>query len=222
MKVKKEKFMSSTKQHHLWLILGLITGVLFIWLTLSVYLQTNFVKEFDQIIATFIQTNRTPGKTSFFLFITTLGNPLPHIGFILLLVAWLIYSKHYRLLSFAALALLLDTSGNQVIKQLIERPRPLHKLISIGGYSFPSGHSTGTTVLLGSIMIIAAVLVKTNWRRWLIYLGSFMGILLIGISRIYLNVHYPTDVLGGFLLGTTIVLLTAYFVLPGKKELIQK
>ncbi|AMV61302.1 Hypothetical protein ADU71_1774 [Pediococcus damnosus] len=71
-------------------------------------------------------------------------------------------------------------------------------------------------------MIIAAVLVKTNWRRWLIYLGSFMGILLIGISRIYLNVHYPTDVLGGFLLGTTIVLLTAYFVLPGKKELIQK
>ncbi|WP_172793937.1 phosphatase PAP2 family protein [Pediococcus damnosus] len=163
-----------------------------------------------------------PAKLAFFLFITTLGNPLPHIGFILLLVAWLIYSKHYRLLSFAALALLLDTSGNQVIKQLIERPRPLHKLISIGGYSFPSGHSTGTTVLLGSIMIIAAVLVKTNWRRWLIYLGSFMGILLIGISRIYLNVHYPTDVLGGFLLGTTIVLLTAYFVLPGKKELIQK
>ncbi|WPC18800.1 phosphatase PAP2 family protein [Pediococcus inopinatus] len=214
--------MSSTKQHHLWLIFGLITAILFIGLMASVYLQTNLVKQFDQIIASFIQTNRTANKTSFFLFLTTLGNPLPHIGFILVLVAWLLYKKHSRLLSFTALALLLATSGNQAIKLIIKRPRPLHKLISIGGYSFPSGHSTGITVLLGTIIIIAAVLVKKSWQRWLIYLIAFIFIILIGISRIYLNVHYPSDVLGGFLLGTTIVLLTAYLVLPSKKELVQK
>lgn len=152
------------------------------------------------------------------MFITTLGNPLPNIGFTLILVDWLVYSKYYRLLSFAALSILLGTLGNSAIKLLIQRPRPLHKLISIGGYSFPSGHSTSSIILLSVLMIITANLVRHKWQRILIDLLAIIMILLIGLSRIYLNVHYPSDVLGGYLFGITIVLITDYLILPIKTE----
>lgn len=67
-------------------------------------------------------------------------------------------------------------------------------------------------------MIIFASLVKSKWQRGLVNLFAISMILLIGMSRIYLNVHYPSDVLGGFLFGTTIVLLSGFLILPTKTE----
>ncbi|HBO46686.1 phosphatase PAP2 family protein [Pediococcus parvulus] len=214
----REIFMQTNKQHHEWLLTSLLTGIIFIIVTLMVIANTQATQNFDHSIAQIMQHNRTPAKTQFFLFITSLGNPLQNIGFTLVLVGWLVYVKYYRLLSFAAFSILVGTLGNTAIKLLVQRPRPLHKLISIGGYSFPSGHSTSTIILLGVIMIIFASLVKSKWQRGLVNLFAISMILLIGMSRIYLNVHYPSDVLGGFLFGTTIVLLSGFLILPTKTE----
>lgn len=210
--------MQTSKQHRKWLDLSLLTGIFFIMILILVVTNANLIHTFDHIIAELVQNNRTASKTHFFVFITTIGNPLPNIGFTLILVDWLVYSKYYRLLSFAALSILLGTLGNSAIKLLIQRPRPLHKLISIGGYSFPSGHSTSSIILLSVLMIITANLVRHKWQRILIDLLAIIMILLIGLSRIYLNVHYPSDVLGGYLFGITIVLITDYLILPIKTE----
>lgn len=210
--------MPSTKQLHHWLAIGMTTGIVFVILAALVASQSPFVTGFDHFISESIQANRTALKTHFFLVITSLGNPLPHIGFILLLVTWLVYRKYYRYLSFATLSILLGTLGNQGIKLLLTRSRPLHKLISIGGYSFPSGHSTASAVFFGTLIVISFFLIKNQTKRWLFDSIATLLALLIGISRIYLNVHYPTDVLGGFLLGITIVSLSAYLILPTRKE----
>jgi len=100
--------------------------------------------------------------------------------------------------------------GNYLVKQLIERPRPTAwRLVQIGGYSYPSGHSTTTTVLIGSLLVIAYDLLKNQQlKRWLFGLGAVI-ILLMMISRIVVGVHYPSDTLGGLMLGTCLTYLSA-------------
>jgi len=96
-----------------------------------------------------------------------------------------------------------------VIKQIVRRPRPfvadpsITPLVRIGGFSFPSGHSSGTMLLYGTIIILASLYFKkASWRRSVIGLSILM-ILLTGYSRIYLQVHYPTDVLAGYMMAFT-------------------
>ena len=97
---------------------------------------------------------------------------------------------------------------NVLVKNLVRRPRPYEEiegLVSLLGklsdYSFPSGHTTVT-------FMVAIILIK----RYPKYIGSIVyGIaLLTGFSRMYLGVHYLTDILGGVVLGTTIGLLAIY------------
>ncbi|WP_412988335.1 phosphatase PAP2 family protein [Pediococcus siamensis] len=213
--------MPSKRVHQIWLWGSLISLIGFIVIALLVVNHTKINQTFDQVVATSIQANRTKTLTHLLTLITSLGNPLPHMVLVLILITSLAYTKRYHLLSFALTGILVGTLLNQAIKMLVHRDRPAHKLIQIGGYSFPSGHSTSSMIFFLTIIIIAGYLVKKNWQLWLIDISACCLTLLIGISRIYLNVHYPSDVLGGFLLGITITLLSAYFILLPKKEISQ-
>ena len=98
---------------------------------------------------------------------------------------------------------------NQIIKHLIKRPRPPveERLITQNGYSFPSGHSMMALCLYG--VLIYFVMTKVKDKKKKIFLVSILSliILLIGLSRIYVRVHYPSDVAAGFLITISILVI---------------
>lgn len=94
------------------------------------------------------------------------------------------------------------TATTYVLKHLISRPRPVDMAVYLEDLSsFPSGHATIAVVFYG---FIAYYVFKKifGWHRWLIVVGGLLLIFLISFSRIYLGVHYLSDVIGGLLVGT--------------------
>jgi undecaprenyl-diphosphatase len=92
---------------------------------------------------------------------------------------------------------------NQILKSRFDRPRPqvfewgTHVLTS----SFPSGHATSATIVYGTVAYLAARLQKRHFTRWITLTIAALVILLICFSRLYLGVHYPSDVVAGIVTG---------------------
>ena len=149
-------------------------------------------------VITAVQKIRSPFFDSFFLFISFFGT---HIFYILLipLIYWC-YDKKYA----SRILILFLISGwlNTVMKDMINHPRPynLDETVKIGntkGPGIPSGHAQQSLVVLSALSL---------WRRNRFFTsGAAVLILLIALSRIYLGVHFPTDILGGWLLGAVII-----------------
>ncbi len=157
------------------------------------------IVELDGNILLFIQeVIRNPILTPVFQFVTTLGNAGMIWIFICIL---LLLRKNTRRIGWMGLFALLGSLlvNNILLKNIVERPRPydimeeLQPLITRPkDFSFPSGHT-------GSSFAVAAVFYRNLPKQfgiWMILLAA-----LIGLSRLYLGVHYPTDVLAGMLLG---------------------
>ena len=89
--------------------------------------------------------------------------------------------------------------------RLIDRPRPSPDLIRVGvevhGGSFPSGHVLTTVAIFGFIVFLAYTRPRPSWQRSLIMLAFGLPILVVGIARVYAGHHWPSDVLGGYMLG---------------------
>ncbi|MGZ4163858.1 MAG: phosphatase PAP2 family protein [Tumebacillaceae bacterium] len=91
---------------------------------------------------------------------------------------------------------------NQVLKALFHRARPdIHQIVTETGYSFPSFHSMGSFALYGILTFLLWRHIKTGFGRGLMIVVGFVLTVMIGISRIYLGVHYVSDVVGGFLVS---------------------
>jgi len=128
-----------------------------------------------------------------------------------LLIAAILYLRHhqkYAVLLLAAMAGI--TLIVNAAKTLIQSPRPINGIVPETGYSFPSGHTTSTMVLLG-------ILTYYTWQHWknpktkaLATLSYIATEALIGFSRVYLNVHWLSDILGGYLLGISWLTFTIF------------
>lgn len=91
---------------------------------------------------------------------------------------------------------------NQLLKRLLQRPRPTEfRIVEETGYSFPSGHSMVSMAFYGYLIYLIYRYIKNKYVKWILITILSILICLIGISRIYLGVHYTSDVLGGFLLS---------------------
>ena len=91
---------------------------------------------------------------------------------------------------------------NQLLKRLLQRPRPTEfRIVEETGYSFPSGHSMVSMAFYGYLIYLIYRYIKNKYVKWTLITILSILICLIGISRIYLGVHYTSDVLGGFLLS---------------------
>lgn len=109
------------------------------------------------------------------------------------------------------------TLFNQMLKFILHRPRPSEfQIITETGYSFPSGHSMVSMAFYGLFIYLIYKNVTNKYLKWILMIFLLLLIILIGISRIYLGVHYTSDVLGGFVLSITHLII---FVKVNKKTL---
>ena len=141
--------------------------------------------------------------------------PLIVIGVVFVL--WLVREKRHREAVLVVLILVAVTAGSEGVKQLVGRPRPSGSGDGIPGviYSYPSGHVLEVLTILGLITV-------RSWRssrpfrlRLALVLLVAIEVVLVGIARLALDEHYPSDLLGGFLGAITALGLYAWFTRPG-------
>lgn len=119
------------------------------------------------------------------------------------IVATVLVLHRHRLLAAYLVASALGFLVNTGVKLLVERPRPstVGLLLQESTWSYPSGHATSGITVVAALGVVALIAVRSGWR-WAIALPLFMLAPLIGVSRVVMGVHWPTDVLGGWALGT--------------------
>jgi len=158
----------------------------------------------DQPIQHLIRGNLTPEKTVFFKYFTKFGNTATIAFLFVICFGVLFFKLKDKVASYwlAINTILLSGIGNLSLKYLFNRPRPsVEHLVVAKHSSFPSGHAMGSMLFYGTLIFLAYRYIDNKVMRWFIQLTFGVIILLIGTSRIYLGVHYPTDILGGYLLG---------------------
>lgn len=155
---------------------------------------------FDSVIIAFVQGLETPTLTAIMTFFTFIGS-WKSIVVIALLVILFLYKvlDHRSELVLFSLVIIGAPILNKVLKNFFERTRPdLHRLIEIGGYSFPSGHAMNAMAVYGILTFLLWRHIPTRSGRALLLIVSMMMIFMIGISRVYLGVHYPSDIIAGY------------------------
>ena len=188
-------------------------GLLFLLDLWGITTHQAWITTIDTSLIHLIRRPVSAGVTQGMIAITTAGNPRCVVWITLLLLAVLTIARRFR----AALMILINVAGwaglgNTVIKNLVQRPRPtVHRLVAASSYSFPSGHSITAMLLWGAVIVLTAYYLANHpvWKTVIIGLASFW-ILAIGVSRVFVGVHYPTDVLGGWLLGFFCLTLTQW------------
>ncbi|CAM4128634.1 phosphatase [Streptococcus penaeicida] len=171
----------------------------FVMLGYTVQFYPETLVSFDKSIQETIRGTLPERATYFFRAITYMGNVSTQIA-VVVIVTILLFLKKWKaealfFLSNGVLAGLL-ISGFKLIYQ---RARPtLEHIVYAGGFSFPSGHAMGSFIIYGAILLILLNRFQHKTIRLILILAFSSLILLIGLSRIYLGVHYPTDVIGGF------------------------
>ena len=167
---------------------------LIIFTIISYKIVTNGTIYIDTIVYNFMSDNIINDKfTNIVKVITNITSPL-------------VVNKRIKI--SLAINLIGITIINNLLKVIIARPRPdINRLVDETGYSFPSGHSITSMVFYGYLIYLIYKYVDN--RKVKIPLMIFLVLLIpvIGLSRIYLGVHYTSDVVGGFLLGTVYLIL---------------
>ena len=132
-------------------------------------------------------------------FITNFGGAI-FLSIATIALLLLIKNKKIGLSIFSNIVII--TILNQLLKRILRRPRPTEfRIVEETGYSFPSGHSMVSMAFYGYLIYLIYRYIKNKYIKWLLIVLLSILICLIGISRIYLGVHYTSDVLGGFLLS---------------------
>jgi undecaprenyl-diphosphatase len=176
------------------------------------------VSALDSAIHLAVVRSRTPWLTIVAVDVTALGSiTLVVLLSVFTLVALLVLRDRRN-----ALELLAASAGAGILtlltKNFIERIRPdeAQQLIVVSGFSYPSGHSVSTAAVYLTIAIIACRYVEHSGLKTAIFLAATIVIIMVGASRVYLGVHYATDVVSGISLGVAwSLLLTGFFTLVG-------
>ncbi|MER1299932.1 phosphatase PAP2 family protein [Ligilactobacillus salivarius] len=173
---------------------------LFLILLILVKTNSTIVTSFDKFVQNLLLPITNSTNTRIVEKITYLGGP--RIAAILsIIVSLYMFIRHnFKAGIWSASTLVIGNLINVLAKNLIQRPRPSDKLVAIGGYSFPSGHTFGTALFIFFVVFLIVPQIKdVTLRRILTFLG-FLWILIIALTRVYLHVHYPTDTIASVLL----------------------
>jgi undecaprenyl-diphosphatase len=183
---------------------------------LDAVLDQEAIVHLDEAAAQWMHLHSTPTGDRLFAILTHLGSP----------VAWLIFIVVALLLvrlrrTMLLIAWLVANLGGKVVvetlKSTVQRTRPIYGAEYLHGhsYSFPSAHAMNSVIVYMMLaFVVVHLLGLTGVRRALVYFGAVVIILGVGFSRVYLGMHYPSDVIGGFVAGAACVTtcLTGYAI----------
>lgn len=187
-----------------WSYAASICLLLFAVIAYFVVSNEAILKAIDQPIQQLIRGTLTPEKTIFFKYFTKFGNTVTIALLFIVSFGVLFFKLKDKIAAYwlAINTVLLSGIGNLSLKYLFNRPRPsVEHLVVAKHSSFPSGHAMGSMLFYGTLIFLAYKYIDNKTMRLVIQIALGIIILLIGASRIYLGVHYPTDILGGYLLG---------------------
>lgn len=180
------------------------------------FFRLDYLNNINSFSRDYFESIRSVELTNIFIFITDLGNPfiISSICLAFLMLLW-IHKKTSHMLQFIV-TLLSTALVIFLTKEIIQLPRPTGGLINETGYSFASGHAMFATVFFGLVFYSYKDHFKNRTLRLLFIILNILFILAIGISRVYLGVHYMTDVIAGFFIGT---IITAISVILHQKHI---
>jgi membrane-associated phospholipid phosphatase len=185
-------------------LISLICLGIFTWGFVSIVEEwkENEIAGFDNVVFDVVHAFVSPKLTILMTSITFLGGvkwlSICTIGVVIVLL----FMKKYPLALFVALTVGLGACFNWLLKWIFKRDRPdIEALIEQGGYSFPSGHSMGSFIFYGSVAFMLFRAFDRKVYKWISVICFSLLILFIGISRVYLGVHFPSDIIGGFSAG---------------------
>ncbi|HEV7782179.1 MAG TPA: phosphatase PAP2 family protein [Chitinophagaceae bacterium] len=157
---------------------------------------------FDQRVFDLVRPHITADRTRTMGLISFLGKHSFLLPVIFLMIGYFIFKKNRWMVIRSSAVLLSSLLLMTVLKRLMHRNRPPDPLVDgITNFSFPSGHAVMSVAFYGLLIWYASVTIKTRWVRWLLILLLLFIIAAIGFSRIYLRVHYATDVVAGICIG---------------------
>ena len=218
---KKKNWLSVLTIEFLFVILLLLAMIIFIYLVRMIFISES--TEFDDRVFNAVKPYIKDGLTNFMLVITFLGKHDLLIPLNFVLIAFFIYRKEKWFATRIAALSLSSLLLMFLLKFFFQRNRPLQPVIDdVSGYSFPSGHALISVVFYGLFIHMIWHEVKNKWLR--IALITLLGtlILLIAFSRIYLNVHYASDVIAGIAVGFIWLVLSLRVIHSIEKRYIAK
>lgn len=180
-----------------------VVGGLNLFIELTETLKDDIQVPYDQQITDFIIDQRSPALTQYFIFMTDVGDFYGYLVVLILsLIVSLVFFKHWRSIAQTVLVLLLASISNIMLKRFIDRARPgIEHLVSVETLSYPSGHAMSAMAFYGFLIYLFYTFKMNRWLKYSIIILLLLAILSIGISRIYLGVHFPSDIAGGYIAG---------------------
>lgn len=180
-----------------------VIGGINLFVELTETLKTEMLESYDRAITDYVISYRTPALTKYFTYVTHVGDVY---GYLIVLAIFLSFSlilfKRWRYVVQASLVLALATASNLMLKRFVDRSRPgIEHLVSVETLSYPSGHAMSAMAFYGFLIYLMYTFNINKTAKFFLILLLALLILSIGISRIYLGVHYPSDIAGGFIAG---------------------
>jgi undecaprenyl-diphosphatase len=159
------------------------------------------VLNIDILVNNFFQENYTEAGKQFFIIIAEIWDVF-WVVFLWIIFSLYFYKKWYFIkLKTLLISMILGVWSSVLIKYLVSRERPQNMIIEYGWYSFPSGHSVFAILFYWLLVFLFWDIIKSKFIKYLLLIFAIIMWLLVMLSRLYLSVHFFTDVLFWFILG---------------------
>ncbi|RKS53007.1 undecaprenyl-diphosphatase [Gillisia mitskevichiae] len=206
--ILKDKF--HQYNHKLPYIISIILALIVVVVGINVFveltntLNSDLITKYDAAVTKYVTSFRTPQLNKILQFITNLGDLYGYIVITTICSLWFYFKfKNWRYVLQLVFVIIVSGLSNLALKEVINRARPTAEhLVSVQTLSYPSGHAMSATAFYGFLIYLFYFLkINKGLKAALIFICSFL-IVSIGLSRIYLGVHFPSDIAGGIIAGT--------------------
>lgn len=181
----------------------IVVGGINLFIELTETLKSDLLAEYDQKITEYVISFRRPALTKYFIFVTHVGDIYGYAAVLgtFTLTSIFVY-KRWKYVVQIIFVLTLSAISNLILKRFVDRARPgIEHMVSVETLSYPSGHAMSAMAFYGFLMyLFYRFKINIFLKIGIILLLAFL-ILSIGISRIYLGVHFPSDIAGGYIAG---------------------